>query len=301
MAERDGRGAPRRTWLITGAGRGLGLAFAEEAVRSGDVVVATARSLDRLAELRDSGGEAVLPLALDLTSRSEVADAVARAVAHFGSLDVLVNNAGYGLSGAVEELDEARLRRQMEVNFFAAVWCTQAALPYMRSQGAGHIFQVSSVGGIAAFPNVGGYNASKWALEAISESLAQEVASFGIRVTIVEPGPFRTDWNGASMDRAERIGAYDGVLDEQRAQHSGAHAFTQAGDPAKAARALRAVLESDRPPLRLLLGARAAELVPALYRRRLAEWAEWEPLARDADFAAAHSQDLPQPTKEGGP
>jgi short-subunit dehydrogenase len=195
-----------------------------------------------------------------------------------------VNNAGYGLAGAVEELDEARVRAQFDVNVFGLLWCTQAVLPYMRAQGSGHIFQLSSLGGVIARPNLGGYNASKWAVEALSDSLSQEVETFGVKVTIVEPGPFRSDWNGTSMDRAEPMSAYDGVLAGDRSMLSGENAFTQPGDPARAAQALLTVLNSEHPPLRLLLGRRAAGLAPEVYQGRLAEWAEWDLVARGADF-----------------
>jgi NAD(P)-dependent dehydrogenase (short-subunit alcohol dehydrogenase family) len=170
------------------------------------------------------------------------------------------------------------------VNFFGLLWCTQAVLPYMRAQGSGHIFQLSSLAGVNAPSNLGGYNASKCAVEGISESLSQEVEGFGIKVTILEPGPFRSDWNGTSMERAEPMAAYDDVLAERRSMLSGENAFTQPGDPARAAQALLAVLNSEHPPLRLLLGQRAADVAPEVYRHRLAEWAEWDLVARGADF-----------------
>ena len=151
-------------------------------------------------ELAAAYGDAVLAVALDVTDRAAVHAAVEQGLMHFGHLDVLVNNAGYGLAGGVEEISEDQARRQMEVNFFGALWCTQAVLPVMRAQRAGHIFQISSLGGLIALPNTSCYNASKWALEGLSDSLSQEVSEFGIRVTIVEPGPFRSDWNGGSMD-----------------------------------------------------------------------------------------------------
>jgi len=275
-----------RVWLITGAGRGLGQVFTEAAVGAGDSVIVTARTRESLEGLVSAHGSAVFPLMLDVKDRSAVIDAVAAGVEHFGRIDVLVNNAGYGLAGAVEELDEARIRAQFEVNFFGLLWCTQAVLPYMRAQRRGHIFQLSSLGGVIALSNLGGYNASKWAVEAMSDSLSQEVGSFGVKVTIVEPGPFRSDWNGTSMDRADPMSAYDDVLAERRDTLSGEHAFTQPGDPARAAQALLAVLNSEHPPLRLLLGRRAAELAPEVYRQRLAEWAEWDLVARGADFAS---------------
>jgi NAD(P)-dependent dehydrogenase (short-subunit alcohol dehydrogenase family) len=275
-----------RVWLITGAGRGLGRAFTEAALASGGKVIATARSAAALDEL-SAHGDAVLPISLEVSDRDAVLAAVRRGLDHFGRIDVLINNAGYGLAGGVEEVSEEQARRQLEVNFFGALWCTQAVLPAMRAQGSGHIFQVSSVGGLVALPNTGLYCASKWALEGMSDSLAQEVAPLGIRVTILEPGPFRSDWNGTSMDRAEPIAAYDEILGARREALSGAHAFTQPGDPEAAGRAVLTVLASDNPPLRLLLGALAATNAPAAYADRLAEFSRWDTLSRSADFPAA--------------
>lgn len=273
-----------RTWLVTGASRGLGRAFAEAALAAGDAVVATVRRPGQLADLVDASAGRALELQLDVCDRAAVQDVVRRAAAFTGRLDVLVNNAGYGLTGGVEEVSEQQVRDQFEVNVFGALWCTQAVLPVMREQGGGHLFQISSIGGVAAFLNTGIYHASKWALEGFSESLAQEVAPFGIGVTIVEPGPFRTDFNGDSMTRATPMPEYDDILADRRELHSGAHARTQQGDPRRAAEALLQVLDSARPPLRLLLGASAAELAPATLRSRLDEWREWEAVARGADF-----------------
>lgn len=273
-----------RTWLVTGASRGLGRAFAEVALEAGDSVVATARRPEQLDDLVSAHPDTALALALDVTDRAAVDRVVGEASAFTGRLDVLVNNAGYGLSGAVEEASEQEVRDQFEVNVFGALWCTQAVLPVMRAQGAGHLFQISSIGGVAGFLNTGIYHASKWALEGFSESLAQEVAGFGIGVTIVEPGPFRTDWNGDSMTRATPLPAYDEVLAARREAMSGSQARTQAGDPRKAAQALLTVLDSSQPPRRLLLGALAADVGPATYGQRLEEWAAWDHVARGADF-----------------
>jgi NAD(P)-dependent dehydrogenase (short-subunit alcohol dehydrogenase family) len=165
-----------RVWLITGAGRGLGRAFTDAAIRGGDQVIATVRSEQAHQEMRDAYPASVLPVLADVTDRAAVLAAAAQGHTHFGRIDVLVNNAGYGLAGGVEEISEEQARRQMDVNFFGALWCTQAVLPVMRAQGSGHIFQISSLGGVAAFPNTGLYNASKWALEGMSESLAREAA-----------------------------------------------------------------------------------------------------------------------------
>ena len=273
-----------RTWLVTGASRGLGRAFAEVALEAGDAVVATARKAEQLQDLIGAHPDRALALQLDVTDREQVLAVVAEATQFRGRLDVLVNNAGYGLAGAVEEAGEQQVRDQFEVNVFGALWCTQAVLPVMRAQRAGHLFQISSIGGVAGFLNTGIYHASKWALEGFSESLAQEVAPFGIGVTIVEPGPFRTDWNGDSMARATPIPAYDDILGARREAMSGSQARTQAGDPRKAGQALLQVLASDTPPRRLLLGALAADTAPSIYQQRLQEWASWDAVARGADF-----------------
>ena len=275
---------PPRTWLITGASRGLGRAFAEVALEAGDSVVATARKAEQLDELVAAHPGKALALALDVTDKAAVDSVVAQAAQFTGRLDVLVNNAGYGLAGGVEEASEQEVRDQFEVNVFGALWCTQAVLPVMRAQGAGHLFQISSIGGVAGFLNTGIYHASKWALEGFSESLAQEVQAFGIGVTIIEPGPFRTDWNGDSMTRATPLPAYDEVLGARREAMSGAQARTQAGDPRRAGEALLKVLDSPTPPRRLLLGKLAAEVGPSTYAQRLAEWAQWDDVARGADF-----------------
>src|ERR1700759_1192975 len=191
-----------RTWFIPGASRGFGRSFAQAALAAGDRVAATARDTSALEDLVAEHGDAVVPIALAVTDRDAAVAAVATAHERLGRLDVVVNNAGYGVSGAIEELTEAQARAQIEVNFFGALWVTQAALPILREQGSGWIVQVSSIGGLAAFPLTGIYHASKWALEGFSETLRQEVEPFGIKVLMVEPSGFRTDWAGSSMDRA---------------------------------------------------------------------------------------------------
>src|SRR5436853_1482551 len=179
-----------KTWFITGSSRGFGREWTKAALERGDRVAATARDPSTLDDLKTEHGDALLPLTLDVTSREAAFGAVKRAREHFGRLDIVVNNAGYGHFGMVEEISEQEAREQFETNLFGALWVTQAALPFLREQGSGHILQVSSIGGISAFPNIGIYNASKWALEAFSQSLAQEVADFGIKVTIIEPGGY---------------------------------------------------------------------------------------------------------------
>src|SRR3954469_18741933 len=197
-----------KTWFITGTSRGFGREWTIAALERGDRVAATARDPSSLDDVVAEHGDAVLPIALDVTDRAAVFEAVRRAHEQLGRLDVVVNNAGYGQFGMVEELSEQEARDQIETNLFGALWVTQAALPFLREQGAGHVLQVSSIGGISAFQGIGMYHASKWALEGISQSLAQEVRGFGIHVTLIEPGGFSTDWGGASARRSERLDAY---------------------------------------------------------------------------------------------
>ncbi|MEE1929399.1 oxidoreductase [Streptomyces sp. TRM 70351] len=273
----------RRTWLVTGASRGLGRAVTEVVLEAGDTVVATARDPRSLADLAERFGDRVVPLPLDVTDRQAAFATVREAAGRTGGIDVLLNNAGYGLSGGVEEVSEQQARDQMEVNFFGALWMTQAVLPVMRGQGGGHVLQMSSIAGIATYPNIGLYHASKWALEGMSETLAREVAGFGIRVTLVEPGEFRTEWSAGSMVRATPMPEYDEVLAKRRHGMSGAYAHLQPGDPRKAGEALLKLVDAEDPPLRLLLGNNAADLAPRVYRERLAEWERWDALARTTD------------------
>ena len=268
-----------KVWFITGTSRGIGRAFAESALERGDKVAASARNVAALEDLvAEHGDEAVLPLVLDVTDRAAVAAAVAAAHQKFGRLDVVVNNAGYGLFGMVEEITEQQVRDQMETNFFGAFWVTQAVLPILRAQGGGHIVQVSSVGGVAAFPSLGAYQASKWALEGFSDSLSQEVAGLGIKVTIVEPGGFSTDWAGSSATLAEVNPAYDKVREALAAQMS--HA--RYSDPANAGAALLQIVDAQNPPLRVFFGTQAMEIVEPLYARRLQTWADWAHVAQAA-------------------
>src|SRR5215212_4139228 len=197
-----------KTWFITGTSRGFGREWTAAALERGDRVAATARDPSALDDLVRAHGDAVLPLALDVTDREAVFEAVRRAHERFGRLDVVVNNAGYGQFGMVEELSEQEARDQIETNLFGALWVTQAALPFLREQGSGHVLQVSSIGGISAFQGIGMYHASKWALEGISQSLAQEVRGFGIHVTLIEPGGYATDWGGSSARHTTELPAY---------------------------------------------------------------------------------------------
>ena len=269
-----------RVWFITGASRGFGREWTIAALERGDRVAATARDTKTLDDLAERFGDQLLPLRLDVTDRAADFAAVARAAEHFGRLDIVVNNAGYGQFGMVEELSEADLRRQLEVNLFGALWVTQAALPVLREQGSGHIVQVSSIGGISAFQNVGAYHASKWGLEGISQALAQEVAGFGIKITLVEPGAFGTDWAGSSAGHAEELPAYDAVREE--AQRTRSERQSSPGDPAASARALLRVVDAEQPPLRIFFGGAPLAIATRDYESRLATWREWQPVSAAA-------------------
>ena len=267
-----------KTWFITGASKGFGHIWAEAALSRGDRVAATARDTATLDDLVDRFGDAVLPLQLDVTDHAADTAAVQRAAEHFGRLDVVVNNAGYGHFGMVEELTEDEVRAQLETNFFGALWITQAALPIMRAQGSGHVVQVSSIGGISAFPNVGAYHASKWALEAFSQSLAQEVAGFGIHVTLVEPGGFSTDWSGPSSKKSTSIDAYDEVRAARERQRSAA----TPGDPEATGAAILEVVDATPPPLRVFFGTAPLGIATKDYESRLENWKALQPLAERA-------------------
>jgi len=269
-----------KTWFITGTSRGFGREWTIAALERGDQVAATARDTSSLEDLLNKYGDALLPIALDVTDRAADFAAVQQAHEHFGRLDVVVNNAGYGHFGMVEEISEAEARAQMETNLFGALWVTQAALPFLRAQGSGHIIQVSSIGGISAFPIVGMYHASKWALEGLSQSLAQEVADFGIKVTIVEPGGFSTDWAGPSAKHSEQLAAYDDA--RARAQAARATRTAAPGDPTASADAILTVVDADEPPLRVFFGEAPLGIATADYESRLRTWNDWQHVAVQA-------------------
>jgi NAD(P)-dependent dehydrogenase (short-subunit alcohol dehydrogenase family) len=265
-----------RTWLITGASKGFGREWTEAALQRGERVAATARTPSSLDDLVAAHGESILVLPLDVNDRTADFAAVQAAAEHFGRLDVVVNNAGYGHFGMIEELTEAVVRAQLETNFFGALWVTQAALPIMREQGSGHIIQVSSIGGICAFPMVGAYHASKWALEGFSQALAQEVAGFGIHVTLVEPGGYATDWSGPSAQHSEENPAYADLRETTlrwRASRG------TPGEPSATRDAILKVVEAEQPPLRVFFGEAPLGLATADYESRLATWREWQPVS----------------------
>ena len=269
-----------KTWFITGTSRGFGREWTIAALERGDSVAATARDASSLDDLAATYGDRLLPITLDVTDRAADFAAVQQAHEHFGRLDVVVNNAGYGQFGLIEEVSEQELRDQLETNLFGAFWVTQAALPLLRAQGSGHILQVSSIGGISAFPLVGAYHASKWALEGFSQSLAQEVASFGIKVTLIEPGGFSTDWGGSSAKHATELPDYAEVRKhflEQRSQR-----VSKSGDPHASAAAVLKIVDAEHPPLRVFLGEAPLSIATKDYESRLAEWHAWQPVAVEA-------------------
>jgi NAD(P)-dependent dehydrogenase (short-subunit alcohol dehydrogenase family) len=270
----------QKTWLITGTSRGFGREWTEAALDRGDRVAATARDISTLDDLVEKYGEAILPLQLDVTNREADFAAVENAHRTFGQLDVVVNNAGYGHFGFVEELTEDEVRAQIETNLFGALWVTQAALPILRSQGSGHIIQVSSIGGISAFPGIGAYHASKWALEGLSQALAAEVAGFGVKVTLVEPGGFATDWAGPSAIRSESLPAYAEARETVERERRARAGSGGPGDPRASAAALLRIVDSPEPPLRAFFGNTPIDIAKADYARRIATWEKWDDVAK---------------------
>jgi NAD(P)-dependent dehydrogenase (short-subunit alcohol dehydrogenase family) len=269
-----------KVWFITGTSRGFGREWAIAALERGDKVAATARDTATLDDLAQKYGDTLLAIQLDVTDRDADFAAVKKAHEHFGRLDIVVNNAGYGHFGFIEELTEQEARAQIETNVFGALWITQAALPYLREQRSGHILQVSSIGGITAFQNVGIYHASKWALEGFSQALAQEVAPFGIHVTLIEPGGFSTDWAGSSSKRSEPLPAYaEGHAEAERVR---SQRVAKPGDPRASARAVLKIVDAERPPLRVFFGELPLQLAKADYESRLKNWEEWQPVAVEA-------------------
>ncbi|KUJ69615.1 short-chain dehydrogenase [Streptomyces albus subsp. albus] len=274
-------GSTDRVWFITGASRGLGRAFADAALAAGDRVAVAARTTGPLEELAAAHPGRVLALGMDVTDRDAVFAAVAEAVGHFGRLDVVVNNAGALSMGMVEEFTEAEARAQMDINFFGALWVAQAVMPTLRVQGSGHIVQISSISALGGFPSTGLYSASKFALEGLSEALAMEAAGFGVKVSIVQPGGYWTDLYTAmrSTSALEAYAPLRAELEKQFAEGS------VDSDPKLAAQALLRLVDSDEPPLRLLLGSMVYDLAFDIARKRMDTWAAWEDVSRAAEHA----------------
>ncbi|MHB1178535.1 MAG: oxidoreductase [Daejeonella sp.] len=273
-----------RIWLITGVSGGLGRALALQAAQNGDIVFGTLRKPEQVDEFTDLVHGKTFGLQLDVNKHEQIAPVVTHILDQFGRIDVLVNNAGYGLFGAVEEVSMAEAREQMETNFFGLLAVTQAILPVMRNQRSGHILQISSVAGISANPGLGLYNASKFALEGLSEALALETQHLNINVTLIEPGPFRTDWAGASSIRSKKILAdYDSSAGERIRMINGISG-KQPGDPVKAAKAILAIVNSDSPPRRLALGKIAVDNIRNKIRSVEKDIDQWEDLSLNTAF-----------------
>ncbi|SPM30570.1 SDR family NAD(P)-dependent oxidoreductase [Mycobacterium terramassiliense] len=263
-----------KVWFITGVSRGFGRMWALAALERGDKVAATARDTTTLTDLRERFGDAMLPLELDVTDRDGDFSCVAAAFAHFGRLDVVVNNAGYGQLGFIEELSEGEVRDQMEANFFGAVWITQAALPFMRKQRSGHIIQISSVAGLFTLGDAGLYCASKFALEGFSDALASEIEPFGIHVTLVEPGLFATDFAGSSAKRPDQMPHY--ARGHQESAAALADILGEPNDPEPTAAALLKVVDAPRPPRRVIFDSKMVPVIKNFYQHRIAVWEEWK-------------------------
>ncbi|WP_176707468.1 oxidoreductase [Rhizobium leguminosarum] len=276
--------SPAPTWFITGASSGLGRALAEAVLARGWRAAMTARRPETLADLTAEHGDRALALALDVTDSNSIAGAVHDAETHFGAIDVLVNNAGYGYLSAIEEGDDAEIRAQFETNVFGLIAVTKQVLPGMRSRRQGHIFNVSSLGGLVAFAATGYYHATKFAVEGLSESLSHEVKSLGIDVTILEPGAFRTDWAGRSMVESSTIIDDYAETSGKRRQATRSVSGNQPGDPVRAATAIISAFEADEPPLRLLLGAPALKIARERLDALRANFEAWAETTLSADF-----------------
>jgi NAD(P)-dependent dehydrogenase (short-subunit alcohol dehydrogenase family) len=280
----NGKVASGRVWFVTGASGGFGYAVTEAAIERGYQVVATARDVEALKPLVDGRSEQTLALELDVTDAKAVHKAIEDGISRFGHLDIVFNNAGYGHVGAIEEVSDNELRQQLEVNLFGAINVTRAALPHMREQRSGHLLQMSSLNGIEGLAGGGYYAASKFAIEGLSESLADEVGHLGIKVTIIEPGPHRTrflnpespKWSPPIDDYADSVGQVREVLSQLDGN--------QPGDPVRAARAIVTVVEAAEPPRRLPLGKMAFENIRAKLESQLAELETWAHLGNSSDF-----------------
>jgi NAD(P)-dependent dehydrogenase (short-subunit alcohol dehydrogenase family) len=271
-------------WFITGCSTGLGRALAKRVLQKGHRAAVTARHPAQIEDIVAEYPSRAKALALDVSNPRQASEAVAQAEKAFGRVDVLVNNAGYGYLAAVEEGEDDEVRAMFETNFFGLVALTKRVLPGMRSRGRGHIVNISSVGGFIGNPSGGYYNATKFAVEGLSEALAKEVEPLGIRVTVIEPGPFRTDWAGRSLKQARNpIEAYAKTAGTRRAEITG-RSGKQAGDPERAADAIIKVVESPAPPLNLVLGKDGLERVRAKFTKLLSTIDEWEAVTLSADF-----------------
>lgn len=264
----------KKIWFITGSSKGLGKSLVEAVLLKGDYVVATARNPEQLNNLLKKYPEQLLTLKLDVQNKEQIYEAVEKAVSHFGRIDVLVNNAGFGITGAAEAFTNEQVRNQLEVNLYAPIEVTRAVLPYMRKQRSGHILQISSIGGRVGNAGLSIYQAAKFGLAGFSESLSKEVAPLGIKVTSIEPGGFRTDWAGASMSFAEDVEGYEKTVGGVK-EHLLSGKFVPMGDPAKAAKVMIEIANNETPPLHLVLGSEAAAILKDADLQRKEEFEKW--------------------------
>ncbi|WP_231124937.1 MULTISPECIES: oxidoreductase [Paenibacillus] len=275
----------QKVWLITGCSTGFGRHIAEQTIDAGYKVVVTARNVEQITELTAGHEDHVLALPLDVTNPEQIRNAVDHTIEKFKRIDVLVNNAGIGYFSSVEESVEEETRKMFEINFWGLMHITNAVLPYMRSQKSGHIINFSSIGGLTSFPTLGYYHATKYAVEGISESLAQELAPFNIYVTLMEPSSFRTDWGGRSSAKTETsIPELKESIVGHMLQGIQLGAGQEAGDPVKAAEAVIKVVETTKPPLRLLLGQQAYDAATYKFNNMLASIEQWKETTINADY-----------------
>lgn len=271
-----------KVWFITGSSRGLGRSLTEAVLAKGDSVAATARDITSLKDLKDIYPDQIYPLKLDVTQEKEIHEAINSTISHFGRIDVLVNNAGFGITGAVEGYTNEQVNSQLETNLYAPIALTRAILPIMRKQKSGHILQVSSIGGRVGSGGVSIYQAAKFGLSGFSEGLALEVAPLGIRVTCVEPGGFRTDWAGGSMSYAPHVEGYETTVDARVAAFKSG-TVKPMGDPDKAAKVMIDITDHPQPPLHLLLGSEAVAIVKYSEAAKLRELEKWETVSSSTD------------------
>ncbi|WP_370897704.1 oxidoreductase [Chryseobacterium gossypii] len=264
----------KKVWFVTGSSKGLGKSLVEAALSAGDYVVGTARDPYQLKELTQRYPEQLLPLQLDVQIKEQIYSSVKAAIDHFGRIDVLVNNAGFGVTGAAEAFTNEQVRSQLEVNLYAPIEITRAVLPYMRQQHSGRILQISSIGGRVGNAGLSIYQAAKFGLAGFSESLSKEVLPLGIKVTCIEPGGFRTEWAGTSMSFARDIDGYETTVGKVR-EHFTSGQFLPVGDPAKAAKVMLSLADHPEPPLHLVLGSEAAAILRSADERRKEEFEKW--------------------------
>ncbi|MEO6282507.1 MAG: oxidoreductase [Dyadobacter sp.] len=277
-----------KVWFITGSSRGLGKSLTEAVLRNGDKVAATARNTQQLDELVQQFPDQIYPIQLDVTNKEKIYSAVADTITHFGKIDVLVNNAGFGITGAAEAFTDEQVKSQLDTNLYAPIEVTRAVLPHMRKQRSGNILQISSIGGRVGGAGLTMYQAAKFGLVGFSEALSKEVWPLGIKVTCVEPGGFRTDWAGSSMSFAPNVEGYESTVDGVKGFFDNGN-FVPVGDPDKAAKVMIELVNHQEPPLHLILGSEAVEILERADAGRKAEFEKWKPVSISTDHDDAEN------------